>query len=175
MTGSWLTVATSLWAARRSASVAPAITADARRGWTNLTSPFARSSTCAATAGSSVRAAMPAASISSSLGAPTTATTSSAALVSSLSAPSRCPTRCSRESGTGSGWERIDGDGRRVEGTGELQRIERITARNLVQAQHRRAREHPAEPVANQALDRAQAERADRQTLDVSGQGELER
>ena len=69
----------------------------------NRITPFARSTTSAATAGASVSSSIPAASTSSGAGEPVTATTSSAFLVSSGSARSRSPTRCSSESGTGSG------------------------------------------------------------------------
>lgn len=75
----------------------------------------------------------------------------------------------------GEGLSGIERCARRRKRPGKLQGVERVAARHLVQSQHRGARERPAEPVANDALDRAQAERADEQSLDASAKRLLER
>ena len=53
-----------------------------------------------------------------------------------------------------------------VENAGQLQRKERIPARRLVDAEQRLPRERPAESVAKQPMERADAERPNRQPLD---------
>jgi len=60
--------------------------------------------------------------------------------------------------------ERIDV---RVEGAGELHREERIPTRPLVDAEQRLACEGPVEPVAQERVERADAERSHRQPLDA--------
>ena len=54
-----------------------------------------------------------------------------------------------------------------VERAGQLQREERIAARPLVDAEQRLPREGPAEPVAQEPVDRADAERSHRQPPDA--------
>ena len=61
-------------------------------------------------------------------------------------------TSSSSVSGTGSGCERVDVG---VERASQLQREERIAARPLVDPQQRLARERPAEPVAQEPMERA--------------------
>ena len=68
----------------------------------------------------------------------------------------------------------VDGSSHGLERTGELQGIERVAARHLVQPEHRRPRERSPQPIANEAVDRAQAERADAQPADLRGKRTLE-
>ena len=68
----------------------------------------------------------------------------------------------------------VDGAGHGVERPGELQGKERVAARDLVQSEHRRPRKCPLQPIANEVVGRAQAERADPQPGDLRGKGTLE-
>lgn len=54
-----------------------------------------------------------------------------------------------------------------LDDTGQLQPEERISSRSLVDAEQRLAREGPPEPVAEQPMERADAERSHRQPLDA--------
>ena len=89
-----------------------------------------------------------------------------------LSASAWAAPRSSREAapppspGTGSGWS-----GSRVLGhdAGHLQREERVPARSLVDAQQGLTRKRGAQTVAQQAMQRAHAQRADRHPLQSLG------
>ena len=126
--------------------------------------PFSRSITCAASAGSSASAATPARSRSDSDGVPSAEASASASRVDAGSPEILARTSSSSVSGTGSGCERVDVG---VENAGQLQREERVPARPLVDAEQRLAREGPAEPVAQEPMERADAERSHRQPLDA--------
>jgi hypothetical protein len=96
----------------------------------------------------------------------------------------RADRRCERERLAGGGGESGDpraqelferlGDRQRlewvdvgVENASELQREERVSARPLVDADQRLAREGPAEPVVQELVERAHAERSNRQAPDA--------
>ena len=126
--------------------------------------PFSRSITCAANAGSSASAATPARSRSDSEGAPNAEASASARRVGSGSPEIRARTSSSSVSGTGRGCGRVDV---RVESTRQLEGEERISARPLVDAEQRLTRERPAEPVAQQLMERTDAERPHPQLPDA--------
>ena len=69
-------------------------------------------------------------------------------------------TSSSSVSGTRKRLSRVDVH---IENAGQLQREERVTARPLVDAEQRLARERPVEPVAQEPVERADAERPDGQ------------
>jgi len=64
-------------------------------------------------------------------------------------------------------WERLNRVDVRVENTRQLQREERIPSGPLVDAEQGLAREGPAEPVAQEPMKRARAERSQRQPLHI--------
>ena len=120
----------------------------------------ARSITRAANAGSSTSSPAPTPARSSTEGRPTTEASRSAGAAGGSSSR-RARTKPSSVSGTGSG--RTGSMSARK--TGELERIERVSARNVVHAQERRPRERPAEPCLQDAVRGTETDRADRQPL----------
>jgi hypothetical protein len=62
--------------------------------------------------------------------------------------------------------QRLSGVDVPIQHSGELQGEERVAARSLVELEQRLAREWPAEPVEEQPMQRADAQRRDRETPD---------
>ena len=97
---------------------------------------------------------------------PSAATSASASWVGRGKPAILARSSSSSVSGTGSGCERVDV---RVEHAGQLQREEGVAARALVDAQQRLARERPAEPVEQESMKRAGAQRSHAKPPDASG------
>ena len=136
------------------------VEADDSSGCVKRIVPFSRSTTCAASAGSSASAATPARSSSDSDGVP-----------SADCEPERLACRRGE-----AGQPRADQPVERlrdrqrlervdvaVERAGELEREERVPTRALVDPEKRLACKRSAEPVAQQPMDGADAERPDRE------------
>ena len=132
-------------------------------GWVKRIAPSSRSITCAATAGSSTSVATPARSRSG---------------LRRRAQRRGEPERLRRRGGKPGDprahelFERLRNRQRpsrvdvRVENAGQLEREERVPARPLVDAEQRLAGERPAEPVPQEPMERADAERPHRQAPD---------
>ena len=148
-------------------AVAEVAVQDGRQEWMREPDrPVDRSITCASTAGWMARASMPARSSSDSGSVPSAAANASASRVGPGRPAILAPSRSSRVFGTGKRVQRAEV---RAQGPGQLDREERVPARLLPDAERGLPGEAGAEPIAQQPMQCADAERPDRHPPDPAG------